>query len=334
MGKVLDDRRRSSDERLTKFKDWLETASKIVRDKACVYVTGSFGRGEAGDHSDLDLFIVDKSKDIPGGDSTEERKLGRLDEICLKAELIDATRRSEIPEFSGDGEYLTHYTTGELVKTTGKPEDDANNTFTARLLLLLESRPLLGKDVYAEAIDDVISKYWGDYEKHKNEFVPAFLVNDIIRLWRTFCVNYEARTKKDPPEKGAKRRLKNYKLKYSRLLTCYSGLVYLLAVYGRKNTVTPDDVRDMVKLSPTQRLEWLLQQEDLSTVYDKTKELLSLYEKFLNLTNATEATLLQRFDDRPTRHEYFATATTFGDTMFDLIELLGHKSRLHRLLMV
>jgi hypothetical protein len=55
--------------------------------------------------------------------------------------------------------------------------------------------------------------------------VPAFLANDILRIWRTFCVNYEARTETEPAEKKAKRKLKNYKLEHSRLLTCYSALL-------------------------------------------------------------------------------------------------------------
>jgi predicted nucleotidyltransferase len=334
MGGVLDKRRQNSSDRLAEFQKKLDSAGKIIRDKACVYVTGSFGRGEAGDYSDLDLFIVGRANEVKVEGAPEERHLGRLDEICLKAELIEATRSSEIPEFSGDGEYLAHYTIGQLVRSTGKPEDDANNTFTARLLLLLESRPLLGKNIYSEAIDDVISKYWGDYEDHKNEFVPAFLGNDIIRLWRTFCVNYEARTKKDPPEKGAKRRLKNYKLKYSRLLTCYSALLYLLSVYGRNKTVTPDDIRNMVRLSPTERLEWLTREKDLADAHAKANELLALYEGFLDQTNVSENTLLKQLEDRATRKAYFSAADAFGDTMFDLIELLGKKSRLHRLLVV
>ena len=40
----------------------------------------------------------------------------------------------------------------------------------------------------------------------KDEFMPAFLANDILRLWRTFCVNYEARTQTEPAEKKAKRK--------------------------------------------------------------------------------------------------------------------------------
>src|SRR5438132_1280368 len=85
------------------------------------------------------------------------------DEICLKRELIVATRELRFPEFSGDGEYLVHYTIDQLVKTTGKPEDDLSNTFTARLLLLLESRPLIEPFIYWQAIDAVIEKYWRNY---------------------------------------------------------------------------------------------------------------------------------------------------------------------------
>src|SRR6185437_13576645 len=116
--------------------------------KACVFATGSFGRREAGPYSDLDLFIAGKSDGNPGGDGKEGSLLKRLDEICIKADLIEATRELKIPEFSGDGRYLTHYSVHEFTKTLGTPEDDVTNTFTARLLLLLESCPLLESTVY------------------------------------------------------------------------------------------------------------------------------------------------------------------------------------------
>ena len=67
--------------------------------------------------------------------------------------------------------------------------------------------------------------------------MPAFLSNDILRLWRTLCVNYEARTKTTPEQEKAKRELTNYKLKHSRLLTCYSGILYLLAIFKARGTV-------------------------------------------------------------------------------------------------
>jgi len=335
MADTLAGRRADSATRLKEFQEKLKQANEIAKGKACVYVTGSFGRSEASTFSDLDLFIAGRSVDVSiDGGVEERRELRKLDEICLKAELIDGTRSLKFPEFSGDGEYLAHYTINQLVKTTGKPEDDVNNTFTARLLLLLESRALIGDDVYKDAIDAVISKYWGDYGDHKNEFVPAFLANDILRLWRTFCVNYEARTSNDPPEKKNKRRLKNYKLKYSRMLTCYSALLYLLAIHDKSKTVSPEDVRGMVSKSPTERLEWLLSLEHLKDAHGGVRNLLEKYEQFLNNTNADEKTLLERISDKATRRDYFNQANAFGDAVFDLIEIIGHKSRLHRLLVV
>jgi hypothetical protein len=62
----------------------------------------------------------------------------------------------------------------------------------------------------------VVEAYWRDFLDHRQAFVPTFLTNDILRLWRTFCVNYEARTQTEPARKKAKRKLKNYKLKHRR----------------------------------------------------------------------------------------------------------------------
>lgn len=119
------------------------------------------------------------------------------------ADLTETTRKFNIPEFSGDGEYLAYYPEEVLRGSLGKSDDDATNTFTARLLLLLESKPLIGGTFYESDVGNVIAEYWRDYIDHKRSFLPTFLVNDVVRLWRTFCVNYEARTRREPAEKKA-----------------------------------------------------------------------------------------------------------------------------------
>ena len=245
----LADRRSQTEARIQEIRGGLKIAEERAAGKACVYATGSFGRSEASTHSDLDLFIVGKRNGRPGPDGKEGSQLKRLDEILIKADLIQAVRKLGIPEFSGDGRYLVHYSVHDFTKTLGTPEDDVTNTFTARLLLLLESRPLLEDVVHRDVIEEVIAAYWEDYEDHKDDFMPAFLANDILRLWRTFCVNYEARTEREPEDKKAKRKLTNYKLKHSRLLTCYSALLYLLALYERQNSVHPPDVIAMIGLT-------------------------------------------------------------------------------------
>lgn len=331
MGELLERRRRETRTRLELLRKELDDADSIAAGRACVYATGSFARGEASGHSDLDLFIV-------GLGTVEERQLRKLDETCLKAALIGVTRKFGIPDFSGDGEYLRHYTVDELVGSLGSAQDDATNTFTARLLLMLESHPLLGEETYDIAIDAVLSAYWRDYADHDQSFMPAFLANDVLRIWRTFCVNYEARTTTEPAEKKAKRKLKNYKLKHSRLLTCYSALAELLAVFKQEGTVSPAAAKAMIRRSPTERLEWLKSYPGSTVAGACADALLAKYEQFLTETDASEQELVERFLDPETGRRLFAEAYAFGDQMFALLEAIGRDgheaSRFYRLLLV
>ena len=329
MGELLNKRRETTAKRFKEIQNNLTEAKDLCGDIACVYATGSFARGEANSHSDLDLFIVGE-----GSVDGKKRGLSNLNEIMVKADLIQVTRELKFPEFSGDGEYLAHYTVDQLVNSLGKQDDDVTNTFTARLLLLLESAPLVGEPAYEDLTDTVVSAYWRDYEDHRNDFMPAFLANDILRMWRTFCVNYEARTKTEPEYLKAKRKLKNYKLKHSRLLTCYSALLYLAAVYAAKKTVSPQDVLQMIRLTPTKRIEWLLVNKSFEPAHVKLQRVLELYEKFLDSTDAPEDSLVERFLNKEESKSYLKSAYEFGDQVFDTLEVIGSHNRFHRLLVV
>jgi hypothetical protein len=335
----LDRRRTYSSDRIIDLRNRFTGASRFASSIACVYATGSFGRCEASEHSDLDLFIAGRSEKLPrddgsGHDFGPRNLLNHLDEICVQAELIQASRSLGFPEFSGDGRYLDHHSIFEFTDTLGTERDDVANTFTARLLLLLESKPLLEDVVYDEIVLDVINGYWRDYQGHEANFMPAFLANDILRIWRTFCVNYEARTERAPEDRKASGKLKNYKLKHSRLLTCYSALLYLLAVYNSQKSVTPADAIAMTKLTPTERLEWLRDNPDLKGARNIVEKLLSQYDRFLETTNFKEDDLIRKFMVRDESRKYGEAAHEFGDSMFEALTLIGNKSPFHRLLIV
>lgn len=304
-----------------------ETAD-LVGDKAAVYVTGSYGRGEASSHSDLDLFIVGRSDAAGSG-----RMFPRLDEICLKADLIRSAQRECFPPFSGDGEYLEHYTVGHLVQSLGTPEDDATNTFTARLLLLLESKVLVGRAAFSHAIDRTIEAYWRDYEGHEQDFSPAFLANDIMRLWRTFCVNYEARTSPETEEKKRKRRLKSYKLKHSRLLTCYSALLALMDTWTKMKTVSPAAAKQIFSMTPTERIEHI-RHSAAPAPGAALGRMLDHYEDFLEATNTPEDQMLERMGDEHSRTTLFRSADAFGLAVFEAVDALGARDSFHRMLLV
>jgi hypothetical protein len=324
----LENRRKVSHERSTELKKGLSDALELIENKACIYATGSFGREEAGVNSDLDLHIVGKD------DGKQRSMLGKLDEVCVKADLISTARRLGFPEFDGDGAFLNHYSLHDLIDTLGKPEDDLTNTFTARLLLLLESKPLIGEVIYEESIDTVIAAYWRDYEDHKDDFIPAFLVNDILRLWRTLCINYEARTQTQPEEKKAKRKLKNYKLKHSRIMTCYSSILCYLAIYGRTKSVSPQDAKKISLMTPIERLQGILNQDDLKHSHRTIDKLIDQYDSFLKITNYPEDDLVRKIIDGSIGEHFSKGSYEFGETMSVAISEIGNGSRFYRMILV
>jgi predicted nucleotidyltransferase len=77
-------------------------AEKLSAGNACIYATGSYGRCEASEHSDLDIFIVGKTKrtEDENGRKIKKRSLTRLNEILIKGELIKLARALKYPELA------------------------------------------------------------------------------------------------------------------------------------------------------------------------------------------------------------------------------------------
>lgn len=331
MGSSFERRREHADQTLHRITTALATnagpavsAEQRYGRNASVYATGSYGRHEASRHSDLDLFILSREKSDPAdkssgaaGKAAMRRELSDLEEICLKAKLIEVSKELELPEFSGDGYYLKCFTGSQLARAIGSDEDDYLNTFTARLLLLLESCPLLGGAVYQEAVEAVIWAYFRDYWDHRDDFEPTFLLNDILRLWRTFCVNYENRTSDTNDRAKAKRRLKHFKLSHSRLLTCYSGVVMLLDTYRQKRTVSPDDVRNLVSQTPLGRIVDVGKAN--AAANGNARKVLGAYEQFLEKTESDENDLVAQFLDRDFARGRMDEARTFAKLVHDLV---------------
>jgi hypothetical protein len=303
----------------------LNEVEDTLKDRACIYTTGSYGRVEASQHSDLDVFVViDEEKPL----------ISKLDITLAVAELIKASRQFGLPDFSNEGEYLVPYKIHDLIHSLGQPEDDAKNTFTMRLLLLLESRPLVGDAAYARAIKAVVSSYWRDYSGRENEFIPAFLANDILRLWRTLCVNYEIGR---DASRTPKQKLKNYKLKHSRMMTCYSALVYLLNQYKHNKTVRPLDAESMAQFTPLDRLQQVKKDPrnaDNKFAQAAISRILDLYDEFLINTNKPDQEQIGMFADSVVAKRLNADSYELGYEVARLLTALGDGNPFLRVLLV
>ncbi|RWK62854.1 hypothetical protein [Mesorhizobium sp.] len=322
---AIDDRKIYSLERIQELNKLLVRAQEISAGKACVFASGSFGRLEASAHSDLDPCIVSLC------DRGKRSKLSLLSEIALKAEIISAVKEFRLPEIDGDGKYLGQFTSYRLVKEIGSPVDDSDNTFSTRLLMLLEGRPILNSKIFYDVMKSIIEAYWVDFDRYQKNFIPAYFTNDILRLWRTFCINYEARTRKLVGDLRIKKKVKNYKLKHSRILTCYSAIIYLLAVYKLNGTVTPSDAFSMCSMTPIERLESVKNNGDLQKSHYIISKLIDMYEKFLDTTNQDGPLLEKQIQDN---EGYMREDYRFGQEMFNAIGTIGDGGKFHRLIVV
>ena len=311
--------------RIDIFKERIASVESLLgMGNLCIYATGSYGRLEATEFSDLDLFFI-QDPDSPGG------KIGKIEKTLIDADVIRLARKEGFPEFSRDGEFLHIHQMAEILGTLGGQEDDFKNCFTARMLLLLESRCLYRQSVYEQMLIKIINSYYRDYHDHENEFLPAFLANDIVRFWKTLCLNYEHRRNRpaEDPDKKAKSQVKNLKLKFSRLMTSYSTLVWLAA---QPVGPAPENVLEMVMMSPVRRLEAVGSSNQ--SVETLVAEALDEYAWFLQTMNQPEDKVLEWFADKGVRDDAFGRGRLFGQKIFELMTALSAQKPFLRYLLV
>lgn len=329
----LESRADFTERTVSSIRDAISNARQLlVGGGACLVATGSVGRREASKHSDLDLMIITRSECNEGAPDNPRSTLSPLDEICIKSDVIRAIRALGIKELDGRGRFFRRYTINQLTDSIGQQRDDSDNTLTSRLLLILESRAIEEGHIRDVAIKSITQAYWADYERHEHEYIPAFLTNDILRLWRTFCVNYEARTKGLSAERRMEKKIKNLKLKYSRMLTCYSAIIYLLDEFTKHKTVSMEAGILMAAKTPIERLRYVQSSNPTKQIKTAIDDIVDRYESFLSITNRPEGELIEHmtsnFDDmRSQAHE-------FGDKVFEVLTEVGQGNRFHRLIVV
>jgi hypothetical protein len=209
------------------------------------------------------------------------------------------------------------------------------------MLFLLESRPVVGEVAYERVRDMIIDAYWRNSEAHPHDYQPIVLINDIVRYWRILLLNYEARNTRQEgmseATRDAKRRLRSYKLRFSRCLTCYSAIVYLLALTNGKDTphVRKADIRLMVSQSPLERLLWARDRsERIGGAAALVDRLLEGYLTFLTFADQGTARLEEGFKRSPFRTQRSRDGRSFGESMFELTVLLGRRNPLFRWVVV
>jgi hypothetical protein len=271
----LQSRMSFSHQQLGRVREALSNRQACCRPELCIYAAGSLARLETGRASDMDLFFIAHRSDRDG----KQRSISHLDEVRAFADLIALNEALGLQQFSGDGQYLKIHELDDVIDGTGSSDDDSENLFTTRLLLLLESKPIAGEDLYRSAVSRVLDMYFRDGRGRK-DFRPLFILNDILRYWRTLCLNYE----RDRNSAGKPWWKRNLNLKFPRKLTVFSTVMSIIAT----RTSTSAEFMRIIEYTPLQRLAYALDTMNDNSLEAPFASMLDDYEDFLAAKSHSE----------------------------------------------
>jgi predicted nucleotidyltransferase len=259
----------------------LGAALQGLDDPDCaVVVTGSLGRGEANDGSDADwILLVDGPSDP--SHARLAREIGpRIRSVVAKDVGPTGTFGEIVPSHD-----LVHYIAGSR---------DTNKNLTRRMLLLAESRALTNPMVRERVIRNVLARYVlhdrpVSNKQGRYDPIPHFLLNDVVRYWRTVASDYASKMWERTQQGWG---IRNVKLRFSRkllfvwgLLASFSGPLFdtgLLAKATHEEEfllLLLDLIREQTEVSPLELLARVAAADGVKE--DTARDIFGAYDEFL-----------------------------------------------------
>ena len=273
---------RTARERTEAVVGQLSASLADLHDANCsVVVTGSLGRAEATEGSDADWVLL-----VDGPSDPEHAMLAREIEKRVRSVLPKEVGPTGTFGSIAASHQLVHYIAGTR---------DSNENLTRRILLLSESRALTNLVVRERVIRNVLARYVL-YDRSvrsrsgRRQVVPHFLLNDVVRYWRTMASDYASKMW-ERSRKGWG--IRNVKLRFSRkllfvwgLLAAFSGELFAPAeLYEVENDeqfylMLADLIRSQTDVPPLELLARIVLEAGDD---DVANDIFSSYDRFLDV---------------------------------------------------
>lgn len=218
---VLDRARTEADRQLDTMR---AAAEEVIPPDAGVIVgvNGSVARREVTSGSDVDLFFLAAGDDVEAVRPVQQAFRERL-------------RADNVKMPTHGGVFEQPLTVRSLLSNIGG-DADTNEYLTRRMLYLLEGEWLHDRVGFEDLRARLVGHYVrDDLETHK---LCRYLLNDVIRYWRTICVDFEEKT-----ADGTKpRAIRLVKLRFARMMLYFGGV----AAIARTADVPPEAKRTVL----------------------------------------------------------------------------------------
>jgi hypothetical protein len=227
-------------------------------------VIGSIGRHERTQCSDLDILIL------------SERNSRDPELLEIDAAIAERAQQCGFALSNPKGHpKFGIYRPSELAHEIGE-DADSNTQMTVRMCLLLESVSVGGDSTVAAANELLMETYLAK-NNLRDGVPPRFLLNEVVRFWRTMAVDFEGKMRRRADRGWA---LRNGKLRTVRKMTYVSGLLPLLEC----ERFTADEMRPFLTerfaLRPANRVAAAFLDYDL---VDDGARALQAYSNFLRI---------------------------------------------------